>query len=152
MEIKELRSTDKGVKEIISDIDNLMNSLYAEESNQLVPLSELDKPNTYFIGAVKDTNIMACGALVERNGDDKYTELKRIYVKPECRGLKLSKLIMDELIEYSKIRGFKKIRLETGDKQHEAITLYESYGFELCSVFGSYRFDPTSVYMELSLY
>ena len=43
------------------------------------------------------------------------------------------------------------LRLETGIFQREAIGLYESSGFYRIPPFGSYKFDPLSVYFEKKL-
>jgi len=137
------------VKEIIKDIDDLMNSLYPQESNQLLPVDELKKSNVYFIGVMKNNDILGCGAIVSQNNDGLYGELKRIYVKPKYRGQGVSKTIMQQLIAHAKDSQLSVIRLEAGIKQPEALTLYSKLGFKERSEFGRYQYDPLSIYMEL---
>ena len=43
------------------------------------------------------------------------------------------------------------LRLETGVKQPEALTLYSAAGFVEISPFGAYGPDPLSVFMEKRL-
>jgi putative acetyltransferase len=43
------------------------------------------------------------------------------------------------------------VRLETGNRQPEAIALYEGCGFARIAPFGVYVGDPTSVCFELRL-
>jgi len=43
------------------------------------------------------------------------------------------------------------IRLETGPKQTESISLYENLGFNRCGPFGNYSENPQSLFMELGL-
>ena len=54
MEVLELDPTSENVIEIISDIDKLMNSLYPQESNQLLSLEELKGNGVYFIGITEN--------------------------------------------------------------------------------------------------
>jgi putative acetyltransferase len=151
MEIVKLDPTLDSVKDIIKDIDDLMNSLYPQESNQLLPIDELKKSNVYFIGVMKNNDILGCGAIVSQNNDGLYGELKRIYVKPKYRGQGVSKIIMQQLIAHAKDSQLPIIRLEAGIKQPEALTLYSKLGFKERNEFGNYKYDPLSIYMELKL-
>ena len=57
--------------------------------------------------------------------DDKETlEIKRMYVKPESRGMGIAKLILSELEEWGKDEGFIEAKLETGNNQPEALAVY----------------------------
>jgi len=151
MEIIELDPAAENVIEIISDIDELMNSLYPQESNQLLSIEELKAVNVYFIGVVKNNDILGCGAIVYKNNDGNYGELKRIYVKAKYRGQGISKVIMQELITHAMKIRLPKIRLEAGVRQPEALNLYTKLGFKKRKEFGSYQYDPLSIYMELDL-
>ena len=44
--------------------------------------------------------------------------------------------------------GYKIMRLETRNRQHPAMALYESFGFERIASFGEYASDPTSICYE----
>ncbi len=44
------------------------------------------------------------------------------------------------------------LRLETGIHQHEAISLYESVGFQAIPPFGAYKEDPLSRFYELRVF
>ncbi|MFD2177095.1 GNAT family N-acetyltransferase [Veronia pacifica] len=151
MQIIELDPESEDVLALIEDIDALMHSLYPAESNQLLSIEELKGKDVHFIGIKKDNDVLGCGALVRKNNDGVYGELKRIYVKPECRGQGISRSIVSALIHYARQEVLPFIRLETGIKQMEAIYLYESLGFKKRREFGSYVHDPLSIYMELSI-
>ncbi|PKF80776.1 GNAT family N-acetyltransferase [Vibrio sp. vnigr-6D03] len=150
MDIIQLYPHHIGVPEIIEEIDHLMNSLYSEDSNDLLPLGALNSEFVYFAGVYIQEELAACGAVVFKKADKTYGEFKRIYVKPKFRGQNLSKGILDHLITESNARGVRTIRLETGNKQVAAIKLYETFGFKRRDVYGDYEHDPTSVYMELN--
>ncbi len=151
MEVLELDPTSENVIKIISDIDELMNSLYPQESNQLLSLEELKGNNVYFIGIIENHEILGCGAIVNKSDDGHYGELKRIYVKSKHRGKGVSKVILQELITHAKSIELPVIRLEAGIRQPEALSLYTKLGFKERAEFGSYQYDPLSIYMELEI-
>ncbi|OHV81467.1 GNAT family N-acetyltransferase [Rhizobium sp. LCM 4573] len=124
-------------------------SLYPAESNHLVDVSTLEKPTVSFLVARKDGSIVGCCALVEAG--DGTAEIKRMFVDPEARGLKIGKLLMDALIERGRALSLSAIRLETGIHQPEAIGLYRRYGFVEIEPFGAYKPDPLSLFMERRL-
>ena len=65
-----------------------------------------------------------------------------MYVTREHRGAGLSRWMLDALEEEARGFGYRRIRLETGVHQHEALGLYRSSGFEEIPV--SARTSPTS--------
>jgi putative acetyltransferase len=152
MKLIELDPSSENVREIIEDIDELMNSLYPQESNQLLSVEELQEKNVYFIGVIKNQDILGCGAIVYKQNDGNYAELKRVYVKSKYRGQGISKIIMQELISHAKNSLVPIVRLEAGIKQPEALSLYKKLGFQERKEFGSYQYDPLSIYMELKLF
>ncbi|MDK1286900.1 GNAT family N-acetyltransferase [Pseudoalteromonas umbrosa] len=151
MQFIQLSSQSAGLAALFNEIDTLMNSLYPAEANDLIPIEEVDNPNTYLIGHYEQKELVACGSYVVKQDQSKYAELKRIYVKPSQRGKGMAKAIIQHLLSQAKATGLKQIKLETGDQQHAAIKLYEAFGFEFCDAFGQYRQEPSSVFMQLSL-
>ncbi|MET9434706.1 GNAT family N-acetyltransferase [Streptomyces sp. NPDC006551] len=78
----------------------------------------------------------------DENGEgysDGDAELKRMYVVPEARGLGLARRILAALEEDARTAGRRRMVLETGIMQPEAIALYRSSGYEPCAKFGYYR-------------
>ena len=124
-------------------------SLYPSESNHLADIAALEKAAVSFFVARKDGAIVGCCALVEEGAGT--AEIKRMFVDPEARGLKIGGLLMDAMIARAKELALSAIRLETGIRQPEAIGLYRSYGFAEIEPFGSYRPDPLSLFMEKRL-
>ena len=74
-----------------------------------------------------------------------------MYIRPRFRGKGFARLMIRHLAEYARAQGVFTLRLETGIFQREAIRLYESSGFSRIAPFGSYQFDPLSVYFEKKL-
>jgi putative acetyltransferase len=80
--------------------------------------------------------------------DNAYGEIKRMYVRPEFRGLGLGRRILEHLTRHATSRGIALLRLETGIHQEEAIALYERQGFHRIPPFGPYTDDPLTVCFE----
>lgn len=126
--------------------DVYMASLYPAESNHLVDVSTLEKDNVSFLVARNDQHVVGCCALAK--ADDGTAEIKRMFVDPDSRGLRIGKLLMDALVQQAKDVGVNAIRLETGISQPEAISLYRKAGFVEIPPFGPYKLDPLSMFME----
>jgi ribosomal protein S18 acetylase RimI-like enzyme len=77
-----------------------------------------------------------------------YGEIKRMYVRPQFRGLGLAKLMLEHLAEYARSQGLGLLRLETGIYQDAAIGLYERVGFQSIPPFEKYEEDPRSRFYE----
>ncbi|MBD9646813.1 GNAT family N-acetyltransferase [Ensifer sp. ENS09] len=124
-------------------------SLYPAESNHMVDLSSLEKPEVSFFVARRDGDIVGCCALVDAG--DGTAEIKRMFVDPEARGLRVGKLLLQALEARAAQVGLSAIRLETGIYQPEAIGLYKAAGYVERPPFGEYHPDPLSLFMEKSV-
>nr|CAD6415459.1 N-acetyltransferase [Rhizobium sp. Q54] len=124
-------------------------SLYPAESNHLVDVSTLERPSVLFLVARKEAAAVGCCALVEAT--DGTAEIKRMFVDPNARGLRIGKLLLEAILERARRRGIGFVRLETGIRQPEAIGLYRAYGFTEIAAFGCYKPDPLSIFMEKRL-
>ena len=133
---------------LIRQLDAYQASLYPAESNHLLPVESLRQPNVTFLVARVDGQVAGCGAFVRHA---EYAEIKRMFVSPEFRGLKLGRRLLEEIESRIRSTGLTLARLETGVSQPEALRLYESAGYVRCDPFGEYREDPLSVFMEKHL-
>ena len=82
---------------------------------------------------------MACGGWRHVAGEPGLAEVKRMYVADGYRGRGLSRVILAELEARALAAGVRRLRLETGTRQPEAIRLYESSGYVRIENFGVYR-------------
>ena len=65
-------------------------------------------------------------------------EIKRMYVDPSARGRGVGRQILDALEAEARRLGARRIVLETGPRQPEAIALYARAGFAEIPLFGEY--------------
>lgn len=135
---------------LVHALDAYFAALYPAESNHLLDIETLARPEMRFFVARRGVEALGCGALWLHGGE--YGEVKRVYVRPEARGLRLGRLILDRLEKEARDNALPLMRLETGIHQPEALGLFETHGFRRCAVFGDYPAgDPNSVFMEKRL-
>jgi putative acetyltransferase len=78
-------------------------------------------------------------------------EVKRMYVVPEARGLGLGRRLLEELEAQARALGYTSVVLETGDRQPEALGLYESSGYERIPCYPPYDTRELSLCFEKRL-
>lgn len=91
------------------------------------------------------------GCVGFRRHDPDSAEIKRLFVVPSQRGRGLARLLLDEVERRARERGYRRLVLETGSRQPEAIALYESRGYLPTEPFGRYACSPTSRHLALDL-
>ena len=99
-----------------------------------------------YLVAFLDGAPVACGAL--RPIDADAAEVRRMFVAADSRRRGFARAILDALTAHAEGFGYSVLRLETGQRQHAAIALYESCGFQRIAPFGDHVNDPTSVCFE----
>jgi putative acetyltransferase len=137
------------VAALLEASDAYMASLYPAESNHMLDIAALQRPEVVFLVARVDGRALGCGAVV--SSGQGWAEIKRMFVSPAARGMKLGRRLLDEIEAIAVRNGDRVLRLEAGAKQPEALALYRSAGFVEIGPFGDYRPDPLSLFMEKPL-
>jgi putative acetyltransferase len=131
---------------LLAASDAYMATLYPAESNHMLDVAALQRPEVTFVVARANGHAVGCGALVKSG--ESWAEIKRMFVSPAARGQKLGRRLLEKLETIAIDNDVTLLRLETGVKQHEALLLYRSAGFVETGPFGQYTPDPLSVFME----
>ncbi len=134
------------VLRLIEALDAYQGGLYPPESNHFLDVDSLAGPSVRFFVARRDGQALGCGAL--RIDPAGWGELKRMFVSPDARGLKLGRRLLERIEDEARRAGLTCVRLETGIHQPAALGLYRSAGYVEREAFGDYTPDPLSVFME----
>ncbi len=134
--------------QLIAELDAYLNSLYPPESNYLLDIGALMQPSIRFVMAFVDGEAVGCGAIWLKG---EYAEVKRMYVRPSCRGMGIGYKLLNKVETLAREAGIMRLRLETGDQQPEALRLYERNGYQPCEQFGDYLVNGENLFMEKRL-
>ena len=96
---------------------------------------ELTPPTGLFLVARLRGDPVGCGAL--KFHVDAPSELKRMWVAPQVRGLGVGRRLLDELERHAKQSGVSILHLETNRTLSEAIALYRRAGYKEVAAFNA---------------
>jgi GNAT superfamily N-acetyltransferase len=131
---------------LIEELEILLQPLYPHESRHGLSIEQLITQQVAFFVLRSDGAPASCAG-VKLFGTE-YGEVKRMYVRPQFRGLGFARMMLDHLADYARTQGISLLRLETGIHQKEAINLYQQVGFKRIPPFGDYKPDPISLFFE----
>ena len=107
------------------------------------PTNQPLRSGDIYLIAFLDENPVGCGAL--RKLDERSAEVRRMYVLARARRIGIARAVLARLEQEASRLGYENLLLETGNRQHPAMTLYQSFGFARIAPFGPYVSDPTSI-------
>ena len=110
------------------------------------PLKKYGPPTGDLLLAYWEDEIAGCIALTKMK-EPGACEMKRLYVKPSFRKNKIGRLLIEDLLNSAKDRGYRLMRLDTFIKLQAAMHLYRQFGFKNISAYYNNPL-PGVVYME----
>ncbi len=119
------------------------------ESHFRLDADEVAPGRGAFLVAYENDRPVGCGAV--RRLDAGTAEIKRMYVLPALRGRGLGARLLEALEAEARGLGVRRVVLETGPRQPEAIALYARAGYSEIPGFGEHMPSELSVFMEKRL-
>jgi putative acetyltransferase len=136
------------VEAMFAEARALYLGMYPGGRNRLATIADLSRPDTTFWVVREDGKAIGCGALTRNEG---WAEIRRMYVTASARRRNVGALILETIEERAQKEAIPILRLETGERQSAAISLYRANGYKPRGPFGSYPDDPNSLFMEKRL-
>lgn len=109
--------------------------------------SEFTAPDgTFLVGYVDDQPVASGGWRRHREGASAVptAEIKRMYVVPAWQRNGFARAMLAELERTAAAAGYRRLVLETGLRQPEAVALYTGCGYIEIDNYGVYRHEPDS--------
>jgi GNAT superfamily N-acetyltransferase len=114
-----------------------------------IDAAEFVTPHGLFVVVLDDGAPVGMGGW--RRYDDGIGELKRMYVRESARGRGIARQLLAHLESTAAEAGIRRLVLETGVAQPEAIALYRSAGYVDVPSFGYYVDHDDSVHLGKTL-
>jgi GNAT superfamily N-acetyltransferase len=127
---------------LLEEVQLDLTARYGGPDETPVAPDEFIPPHGAFLVVTVDGAPAGCAGL--RRHDDDAAELKRMYVRPAHRRRGVARWLLGSVEDRARELGYRRLLLETGEAQPEAIALYEACGYEPVPGFGHYRCSPTS--------
>jgi GNAT superfamily N-acetyltransferase len=144
---------DPVARELIADVQKEYVVRYGGPDATPVEPADFTPPLGLFLVGLLDIDgiagrPVACGGWRARDAEEPYVadgdaEVKRMYVEQPFRGRGIARAMLAELERTAAAAGRRRMILETGLAQPEAIALYVSAGYRPIAKFGHYRDFPS---------
>jgi GNAT superfamily N-acetyltransferase len=139
----------------------LVRALMADLNERYADIDSADDPDDDYLAEVTPAMVQpplgtflvawidgvpaGCGAVKPLDGDPSVGEIKRMYTAPTARRRGVSRALLVRLEDSAAALGYRRIQLETGSAQPEAVALYESHGWHRIRPYGRYQHSPESI-------
>jgi putative acetyltransferase len=141
-------SDNSDFRKLVQELDKDLAIRDGDTHSFFAPFNKIDSIK-YAVVAYENELPVGCGAIKEFSKN--IMEVKRMFVLPEKRGKGIASSILRELENWAKTLDYQKCILETGEKQQEAIKLYQKNNYTIIPNYGQYAEVKMSVCFEKSL-
>ena len=121
------RAAEFCIQSYVTELDRRFDAGFDPTRSISADALELGEPHGLLLIARLRGEPIGCGALKFHSADP--TELKRMWVAANARGLGVGRRLLVELEQQARDRGVRVLRLETNRSLTEAINLYRSTGY-----------------------
>jgi GNAT superfamily N-acetyltransferase len=140
IKIRSVRFDESEVQNLVAENLRDLSERYGGTGDDTpITADDFAAPNGDFLVAVADGELIASAGW-RRHGDD--AELKRMFTTKAARGRGVARRMLAAIEDSAREAGCRRMILETGDRQPEAIALYESAGYVRVDNFGYYKDHP----------
>jgi GNAT superfamily N-acetyltransferase len=135
---------------LIGEVQAFYRERYGGDDATPVDPAEFAAPRGFFlVGYLGETAVASGGWRARDDGQDPAlvagdAEIKRMYVTGAHRGRGHARAVLAELERTAAAAGRRRMVLETGTRQPEAMALYAGAGYTPMPNFGAYRCEPAS--------
>lgn len=148
MILKRTTTFDASFLTLTKLLDSELNARYGKIQSTYDKHNVMAPIETALVGFDVDVPI-ACGCF--KNIDDTMVEIKRMFVVPKYRRRGFSSQLLHELEQWAYALDYRRVRLETGNSQPEAIALYKKQGYAIVENFEPYIGMNNSMCMQKEL-
>ena len=152
LEIRPSRYRAPAAQTLVAAAQEELTQRYGSADENPVESVQFDPPEGAFLIAWQAGVPVACAGwrTVSHFHEDgrmaeDVAEVKRMYVSPAARGTGVSAALMAALEDSAREYGMRRMILETGEAQPEAIRFYEKCGYERIPNYGYYKDEPDCV-------
>jgi putative acetyltransferase len=147
--IKRTNSDNPDFKALTNLLDITLCDIYGTKQEDFEEYNRIDNLDTVVLAYEGDTPI-GCGCFKRFNADT--IEIKRMFVKPDHRRKGVASRMLYEIESWALELRYSYAALETGNRQLDAIDLYQNLGYTITSNYGQYTDSEISVCMMKSLW
>jgi GNAT superfamily N-acetyltransferase len=140
---------DPTARHLVARVQGEYTVRYGGPDAAVVDPAEFRPPAGLFLVAEVDGAPAACGAW--RVHQEGVVEVKRMYVEPGFRRLGLAQRVLRALETSAGRAGHRAVVLNSGDRQPEALALYERAGYGPVPGYGVYADAPGAVFLGKEL-
>ncbi len=142
MVVRDIAYDDPIAAALIAEVQQEYVSRYGGPDGTPLRVDEFAPPHGAFVIVAIDQVAIGCGGL--RRYDDVSGEIKRMFVRRAHRRTGLGRRLLHALEDRARQLGYRRVILETGTAQPEAMSLYDSEGFVPIGAYGHHRCSPLS--------
>jgi putative acetyltransferase len=146
--LKRTDSNNSDFQNLIISLDKYLEVMNGDLHSFYAPNNKFDYLDTVVLAYHNDLPV-GCGCF--KKFDDSSIEIKRMYVDPAIRSKGIASVILTELEQWAKEKGFTHAVLETCIRFKDAVKLYQKNGYDFIERYEPYVNAEDSICMKKEL-